>query len=455
MLCICLRYDLNLIEKLRIIKVVETLIPAKVLSLKRSRYTWDFVMPAQTNAFGWVDGNAMSQINRVVLTSQNTNQVLFDLSNLDRYCSILGPIACKNEELLDKASGPYTTSVLTTATMYASVLAGQQNPVEDISTCNSHLNPTNASNLSTTQLAQGLTDFSGGFQGVKQSYSSGATGTAGYLTFQIDLDSIPFSIFDLDPIMYFSSEQLLLSIYFNQGNRFAWGTQQGNAVPPLPSTGATGYVGNITLNNPTLYLYTEQNLDVATPLVRKVMESGLQIPFAYPFSQRVNSAAGTTASFSQQLSRGFGSKLLFAIWAPFNAQESLNTGMDHSFATSFFAPAVSAMNYQTYVDSIPVLTNSNINVFDGEAWLYNKMHLRDCTIKNINQYYISSAHIDNFCSDPICKINPSSLDGLDLAPIHQYSWIFNAVGTLPILNIYTFFVCQKFLNCTPSGVQIS
>ena len=95
------------------------------------------------------------------------------------------------------------------------------------------------------------------------------------------------------------------------------------------------------------------------------------------------------------------------------------------------------------MDNIPILTNNNINVLKGGC------------IKNIYQLNIDSCWIDNFCSNPIWSIDQVALDGLDLAPIHQWSFVVNGVGSVPAMNHYLIFVCQKFLNLTPNGVQIS
>ena len=70
------------------------------------KYSWDYAGDYSSGATGynWTSANNWNQLNRIVLTSQSTNQVLCDLPNLDRYCSMLSPIATSAEELESKSS---------------------------------------------------------------------------------------------------------------------------------------------------------------------------------------------------------------------------------------------------------------------------------------------------------------------------------------------------------------
>lgn len=431
---------------------IEVLIPSKCLNLSKSKISWDVDAPAQgTSSFLWLQANALCLLDRITLTSQNTNQVLADIPNLNRFASMLSPVLTTQEELHNKAS-PFNSGLganTVVPTLTTSTTLAQQTPCEDISLCNSGANPD----------GNGVEYGTPFGNSIRKLFVSTAANTAQKVSFELDLDSIKASIFDIDKLLYFSGEQLLLSIYFAPVNRYAHlGT---SAV--APQTGASSAIGTWAINNLACYLYTEQNLDVSTALVEKVMRGGgLKVPFPYPFIQRQSVAQGSWA-ITQQLTRGFGSKLLFSAFSIFNPTETGNTAQDHSIQHLLTAAGgtYSALSYNTLLDNIPILTNNNISIIGGgtsagEQWLYNKRHLRGSTINNMINYNVDFCHIDSFVSDPLCKFDFTTIDGLDLDAMHQYS--ITAYGTAPTSvsnNVYVIFVCQKTLNFTGAGVQIS
>jgi hypothetical protein len=429
---------------------VEILIPSKCINLSKSKISWDLTVPAQTTStFAWLQGNALCQLDRITLTSQNTNQVLADIPNLNRFASMLSPVMTTQEELQNKAS-PFSQNSLTLTPYLATSQATAQNtPCEDVSKANS------AGNLDGVNQDYG-TPFG---ISIRKTFVSPSSATACYVSFELDLASIQASIFDIDKLLYFSGEQLLLSLYFAPVNRYAW----GGTSSTVPTTGAIAPSGTWVVSNLACYLYTEQNLDVSTALVEKVMRGGgLKVPFPYPFIQRQSVASGSWA-ITQQLTRGFGSKLLFAAFSVFNPTETNNTAQDHSIYTLTQASGGSytALSYNTLLDNIPILTNNNIGILGGgtsagEQWLYNKAHLKGSAINSIINYNCDFCHIDSFVSDPLCKFDFTTIDGLDLDAMHQYSIAaYGTSGASVTNNVYVVFVCQKTLNFTASGVQIS
>jgi hypothetical protein len=453
---------------------VEILIPSKVLSLKNSRLTYDVTIPAQASStYTWMQSNALCMLDRIVLTTQNSNQILADIPNLNRYSSMLTPVLTQYDELLNKPSPLYcatgTQVGASQPIMYSSQAIAQQFPLEDVSRSNS------INNFDGIGADGGVP-----YGNIRKCIVSSGTATANALSFQIPLESIQASILDIDQLLYFSGEQVLMSLYFAPVNRYAW----GGTSQIQPYVGAIAPSGTWAINNLTLYLYTEQNLSVSQSIVQKVMSQGVTIPFPYPFIQR-QALAGSTLSLTQQLTRGFGSKLLFAAVSAFNGTtqtttvptygESNNSAQDHSLGFllglnnanvaaqsstgAFTSPTgyYTALNYNTYIDNIPILTNSNMNFYTGEHWLYNKKHLKGSCIQSINDYNQSFVHIDSFLNDPLCKADWTAIDGLDMDAMHQYSITFTGTisGTTPTVNLYVVFCCQKTLHLTPTGVTIS
>ena len=425
---------------------VEVLIPAKCLSLKKSRVSFDLTIPAQAaNTFAWMQGNALCMFDRITITSQNTNQVLMDLPNFNRYASMLSPILTSNIELNNKSSPLVGAS---TPLMYTTQALAQSSPLEDVSRSNSIVN------------VDGLnTDIGTPFAGVRKTFVSTAAATSNNLAFEFELGSIQASICDLEQLLYFAGEQLLISFYFAPVSRFAWGsTSQTN-----PTTGQIAAIGNFAVNNLALYLYTEQNIGVSTALVEKVMRTGLSIPFPYGFVSR-NSVASGSWSIVQSCTRGFGSKLLFVATSIFNPTESGSTAQDHSIQGLLAASngQYTSLQYNSYIDNVAILTNNNISAINtnagtqcGEHWLYNKEHLKGSAINSLISYNVDFCHIDSFITDSLCHADWTAIDGLSLDAMHQFSFVSYGTSTNAVTNnVYIIFVCQKTLTLSPSGVQV-
>jgi len=456
---------------------IEILVPAKVLSLKKSKLSWDVQIPAQTTAnstYVFGQANALCQIDRIVITSQNTNNILLDLPNLNRYASMLSPAATTFTELQNKASPGYGTTIAGTvgaapANYAASLIPpqfsttaaiGQQIPLEDVSR-----------NFGIANVDGWNNDTNTPFNGIRKLYSGSCNGAANYWSFEFDLGSLQATICDLDQLLYFSGEQLLISIYFAAANRWCFVSNSQSNPAGLATNAANNALGAANAapiyNNINMYLYTEQNLSVSTGIVEKVMRGGgLSIPFPYPFIQRQAVSSGAF-SITQQLTRGFGSKLLCALTSIFNSNEVNNCAQDHSLysliTTNLGGGQYTLLTYNTLLDNIPILTNNNIQAFNSAAgqqsaehWTYNKSHLKESAIVSLPQYNVEFVHIDNFCTDPLSSIDWSCTDGLDLDAMHQFSFVAYATASQTVSNnVYIAFICQKTLNLLPTGVQVS
>lgn len=448
---------------------VQFLIPARVLNLKESRIAFTLSLPAQAvnGKSTWINANLASIFNRVNLTTQNSNQVLLDVSFAEHYNAMLSPLTTTKTELQNKASSYFDNTDAALPVLSDQTTAGTAGyygyyPIENLSRSNAILNP-DFNNI----------QYTGGYEPRRLLFSSSATPGAIAVKVEMKLsDLVPMSIFSTEQMLYMSGEQLLLSLYFNGTNTFAW--EATNSTDPYAGAAALDTLTGDNIQDLRLYLCTEQNQAISTQIVDKVLTSGIQLPMAYPFVSRVT-GSGTSQSQTIQLTRGWGKSLLFAAWAPFNAAGPNGTALrasqvlDHSIWTTIgsggkqvggvVVPAnqtiLSSSNYNTYMDNIPILTNSNIDVLNGEYWLYNKNHIKDSAIYSAENYAIDFAHIDNFCSDPLCYIDPSKKwDGLSLDPIHQYSFVANISDSLP-MNHFICIVTQKVLSLTASGVQVS
>jgi hypothetical protein len=439
---------------------VEWVVPARALNLSRSKISWDLTVPAQAaSTYAYLQGNAVTQFDRLVITSQSTNQVLCDIPNLNRYVSMLSPVFTSQQELAIKASpisindpttaGATAGTIGTVPVMYTSAAIGQSYPCENVSQCNASVNP------------DGLgKDYGKPFGNViRKVFVSSATATANYLSFELDLNSIPASILDQDKLLYFSGESLVVSIYWAPVNRYCW----GGTSATNPVTGATAATGTFVVSNPNIYLYVEQNIDIIKSLTDKVMSEGISINFPYSFIQRQTATSGSGA-ITSQLSRGYGQRLLFAAVSIFAPTETGNTSQDHSVQSLLTATSgtYSNLSYNTQLNNIPIMTNNNISIIgsgtqNGEQWLYNKSKLYNSCLSSLPAFNCDFVHLDSFIGpDSLCNADLTVLDGLDLSSNQTYSFVyFGTSGSSVTHNIYLVFSCQKTLNLTPSGIVIN
>jgi hypothetical protein len=437
---------------------VEWILPARCLNLSRSKLSWDLNCPIQTSAYNYVQGNALCQLDRLVITSQSTNQVLCDIPNLNRYVSMLSPVFTSQQELALKASplstndpitaGASVGAIGTVPAMYGSAAVGQSYPCENVSQCNASANP------------DGLgKDYGKPFGNVIRKVYVGALGASSFLSFELDLNSIPASILDQDKLLYFSGESLVVSIYWAPVNRYAWAG--GNNLNPANAAAAS--VGTFTISNPNIYLYVEQNIDIIKSLTDKVMSEGISINFPYSFIQRQTATSGSGA-ITSQLSRGYGQRLLFAAVSFFAPNEVNNTAQDHSVQSLLTATngTYSSFAYNTLLNNIPIMTNNNISIIgsgtqNGEQWLYNKSKLYNSCLSSLPAFNCDFVHIDSFIGpDSLANADLTILDGLDLASNQTFSVFYAGTSGASVThNIYLVFSCQKTLNLTPSGIVIN
>ncbi len=415
---------------------VSFLINSRVMSLSKSTLEWKIACASSTT-FNWYQACMGTQISRITLTTQATNQVVFDLSNFDRFCSGVGPVCTSDDALKNSYSSLWSNSATAVPALATSAATGPDGPLSMFNASNAIVNP------------DGLNQqYSGGYTPRRLLYVSGTTSGTDELAVSLKLGDIPMSIFSLDKLMYFGGENLMLDVYFSPINKFAW--KATNATEPV--TGAAAIASTMTVSDLKLKVVCEQNQETVREIVSKVNSSGLQLNFAYPYCYK-SYLTGTAHSINLNLSRGFGSTLLAAITVPFNPTESLATAQDHSVQTAFVY-GNTACNYNTYMDNIPIMTNSNIDVFAGQTFFYNKDHLRNSIIKSAQQYGVDFAHIDSFCADALCEVDQTLESGMSLDLQHQWSLAVNYTSVGASLNYYVFLICQKKLVIGGAGCQV-
>jgi hypothetical protein len=448
---------------------IQFIIPSKCLNLAQSYLTFDVKVPNQSAA-AYIEANIWTMLYRINLVGQSTNTQLVDISPVDKYASMLTPLATPGDALLDKSNAYSGNTNSATAFTPFGITAplGQQIPVSDISK--------NCSIVNVDGLNQ---DTFTPFFGIRQIYY-GVSGVDSYYTVNIKLGSLPFNLLALDKLMYYGSEQLELNLYFSAANRWLWNSSSATN----PMTGAVVPTVAPILNNLALYLYTEQDAEIIKGLVDKTMTTGYSIPFAYPLITR-QALSGGTQSINTQLTRGYGKSILFIGTSWFNGTpntanmglvtngETANTAQDHSLtflcnftgatqsiANTTVAPTgyFTALSYTSQIDSINILTNNQYNVFTGEHFLYNNRNLKGCAIDSLPNYNIEFCHIDNFTGKPVCEIDQTVEDGLSLEDYRQHSLQILGTNTgfgNTSIVWYVVYVAQRTLNISSQGLLVT
>ena len=450
---------------------IQYVIPSKCCNLAESVIQFDVLVPAQT-AYAVVAANMWTLFYRLTLIGQSTNTQLMDLSPIDRFASSLIPVATKDIDL-DDQSTPFASAL--PSLVATSAALGQATPVGAVS-----------KNTSVTNLDGASNDTYCPYNGIRKFWVS-ASNTIGYFTVSMKFETLPFNILSLNKMMYFGSEQLELNIYFNAVNRWCFNSTSQSAFGANPynnTVGLSSATGSFVLNNIAIYLKTEQDADVISGLVNKAMTTGYSINFAYPIITRQN-LSGSAQSINTQLTRGYGKSVLFIGTSWYNATtyattgtaasgfisqaETNNTAQDHSLSTLTNSGTylgvtnsansyVTAMTYQSQIDSINILTNNQYNVFLGEHWLYNRDNMKHSAVKGIYDYNIEFVHLDNFTGKPICEIDQTVEDGLSLQDYRQHQLAFTATAGgagAPALNWYVTYVTQRTLNISAQGMLVT
>ena len=415
---------------------ISFLINSRCLNLARSTIEYDLEIATTTSNYNWVQACAGAQISRMVLTGQSTNSVLCDISNLDRYATGVAPALTLNDTLLNSYSGLYTDSTTAIVPLSTTAATTPAVPVGVFSKANGIVN------------IDGLNQAYGpGYENKRNLFVGSATTGTDRLSVIMKLgDLAPLSCLALDKVIYYAGENLMLDVYFNQVNRFAWiGTSNTN-----PLTGAAA-ASTCTLKNLKMKISTEQNSEIISELVNRVNGPGMELQFAYPICYKSN-LSGTSQSATLNLSRGFGERLLAVCSVPYNNTESLNSAQDHSIPTLINSSTSGTL--QTYMDSVPIQTNNPASIFNGDLYLYNKNKLRHSIIKASAQYNIDFVQIDSFVRDALCQVDMTNVDGFDLSTNHQYSFELS-LSASSTLNWYIFLICQKRLLLGSQGMQIA
>jgi hypothetical protein len=400
----------------------------------------------------------MTLISRVVLYDSATNAVLLDCGNFDKYASLVVPGGTHIDNLLTKAffsGAPAITEVL-----------ANPRPVEDITKANGPITGTALAAAAgyvqnqTYALTTAVNNFTGKttedigqyapYTGRKQFYISpvGDNAAGGDAFFNV---SIPFEAFKLtflssNKMVYFPSN-IVLQIYWNAGNQFFF-TANSNVDATTSQVAATSPI----ISNLQVALANEANLAIVSQVIDKVMKEGLSMPIAYPTTTRQSLSSSTAHSYSLQLTRGYGNRILALISAPFDAASPVvNLAQHHERGTLGV--------YNTFINNVALLYPAGMDAVKGQDFMIaNKEYLTKSAVQALGEYINAEwVHVDSFVGQkPLWKIDEDQheIDGLDVGA-QSSTWSLQAALTsATAYNWITIIVGQKMLTITNQGSMV-
>ncbi len=399
--------------------------PAVVnLSLSRLEFSVSFTTNAKST---WINANFHTIISRLVMYDSGTNALLMDISNFEKFASLNIPISTKFSDFISKSNGPATLAPPQTIT------DARSTPYEDISR-NAAITVNLDGNGSDIRLCNPVF-------GRQQTFAS-TVNTAAVIDVSIPFSSLKSTVLGLNKLLY-SPSNLVLQIYWSASNNFSW----------LASTAASPTAGQAPLDaapviaNLNLALACESNLNIISEVISTCM-GGLELQIPYPSIIRTSIAASTSQSYSLQLTRAYGNRILYIMTSPFNVGATPNVANEHGVLVNY---------YNTFLNSVPIKLAGGFTIGHGDDYLLgNKEYLKGSVVQTIQEYRLSEwCHVDSWVGEkPLCEIDYTLTDGLDVGSASSTFQIQSTSTLADPLTWINVIVGQKTLKLSSMGTQV-
>lgn len=414
------------------------IISSSVFNPSKSRLNFEINLPAGTsNEFNFVQSNLLKAISRITVYDQNTSAILADINNCGNTYSIINPIATTFDEFVHKSQPAVAGTSQATARLI---------PYEDMGKVNIAAGANYLANVDV-----GATNPFFQIRNVIAGTNAGSVLNATVLQCSIPFSAFKHSFFALDKFIY-SSSNLQIDVYWAGFSTFAW---KGTSLTDLTAGVLPVASCTLTGSQNLVQLCTEGNVSLASQVIQKTMSSGISMPVGYVSSAKFGGLSGTSQSFTIPLTAAYGKRLLYTAFAPFNATETLSTSNNHS-RNGVTASTAVLTQYNTFINSVPILAPGGFDIANrGDDYiLANKQYLEGSVIQNVYDYTYNWVHIDNYARAPVCHIDMTQVDGLDLVS-QQANYQFQGTTTSTTLNWYLAIVGQKTLSISSQGVMMS
>ena len=419
----------------------EFIISSAPFNLSCSRLNFQVQLPAPAAGVNFINANGLTAISRVVLYDSATNAVWCDISNYEKFASLLVPAGTDLKDFLTKSSYPQSTTLPVTSA------PSQLLTVEE---CAKYYNTavTFSNNITTgsgnTVIDVGLQNPASSF---RQFYQGAATAIS-FLDFSIELSAFKMCALSVNKLLY-SPSNLVLQIYWNGTNNFAFsGTANDTAAAPIAIVSGAG----CSINNISLTLANEGNIAIISKLINQVMSSGVSIPVGYPTTV-TQTITSTAPSYQLQLTRGYGSRILAIITSLFSTNAV--GGVTAHTSNCHFRGALT--NYNTFLNAVALRYPAGFNCLTCEDYYKgNRNFLEDTPVQQLGEYSAAHwMHIDSFCGDKsLPLLDQTVIDGLDVGN-QSSTWQFIGVQSANTSYRYiTVIIGQKVITLSSNGSMI-
>lgn len=412
----------------------EFIIPASVWNPSKSKLNFSFNHALVAAKASWLNANALTMINRIVLYDVSTNGIWLDCSNFNQYASLTSTVGTHIDEFLTKG---YTPSLPTTT-----IALSQTSVQEDISKSNTLSNLTVAMDGTVID-----TSSSNAYMGRRQKYIGGV-GAALAVSFSIPFSAFNFTSLALNKQLY-NPSNMVLQIYWNSTDSFIF---QSDSASLLTNSTSLPSVSAPTISNMSVSLCNEGNLLIVGQVIDTVMKKGLSMPIVYPTTTRQTISTSSSHAYQLQLTRGYGQRILAILSAPF---ANAITALAGSVLTNQNVHGQGLLSsYNTFINNVALKYPNGFNVLKSEDYyIGNKEQIVDSALQTYGNYKDCEwVHSDNFVGDkPLCKLDQNIISGLDVSN-QSSTWQIQATLTAPIDYTWvTVILGQKVLTLSNSG----
>lgn len=413
----------------------EFLISPVVFNLAKTQLQFNCnVVPTTNTKMVNLSANVASYISRITLYDSATNAVWGDISNFEKYGAMVIPASTPVDQFLTK---PNSVSAGAGASAAAALTAAYLKPVEAIS-------KVAAANDYTVDLdGAALNVTTNAYTGRRYFYGS-AVANLGCMSFSVPLSDFKLTVFATNKQLY-NPSNLVVQIYWN--TLASIGNYSTASTDIL--TGAEA-IASGTITQARLVLATEGNLNIVSQVIDTTMKSGLSLAIPYPTVTNQLVAAGTP-SYSINLTKGYGDRILAILTAPFGTA---------AYATNIHAVGPTAgatlIQYNTTLNNIALKYPAGFDVTKSEHYtVANKIYLKDSAVQTLLEYNLQEfVHIDSFFGEkPLKDVDPHVLDGLDVGT-QSSVWSFSGTCTTEYRYITTV-IGQKILSIGSMGSSIA
>lgn len=456
----------------------EFILPPSCLNFAKSRLNFKLRIPEVDTKFTWTNANLCTMIQRMVLYDTSTSSVLMDVGNFDKFATMVVPAGTHIDSLLSKAFVSGTPSI--------TEADASTRPVEDISKSNgpavststSILTALNANVIGTTawtnaqaypvvltgsttttttttiipnytgQTNQDIGSYAP-FTGRRQFYISpvgnGAGGGDAFFNVSIPFEAFKLTVLSTNKLVYCPSN-LCLQIYWSAGNQFCFTANANNNTTTNQTCAVNPIVSGLNIT-----LACESNLAIIKQLMDLTIQQGVVLPIPYCTTTRQSISASTAHSYSLNLTKGYGNRILALITAPFSNANTNSVGAQYHARGNLTV-------YNTLLNNVALLYPAGIDASKGQDYsIANKPFLENSSIQALGEYIFAEwLHCDSFVGQkPIHEIDATAneIDGLDVGV--SSTWTFqSALSASTAYNYITIIVGQKTLQLTSAGAIV-